>query len=169
MKKTKVMTTAKDTFELAGEDTEVVDSFHLIGIKHRAWQRLQRRNQQGRIILGRMAMAALDKIWKDKNIKTLTKCGLVKALVFPVALYGSESWKGLERSRMLEMGEGKRERRKPRKRWLDAVKSTTGLTLIETGGQGTGQGGLEVKEVVRGRSQPEDTRWQGDLSIYLSV
>ena len=195
MKKTKVMTTAKDTntFELAGEDIEVVDSFTFLGSNIERGGDCKEEISR-RIILGRTAMAALDKIWKDKNIKTLTKCRLVKALVFPVALYGSETWtprkaedkrldafeqwcwrrmlripwtakrtnesvrhqvnatttlattvlkqkltyfghvvraEGLESSVMLGMGEGKRERGRPRTRWLDAVKSTTGLTLLE--------------------------------------
>ena len=55
-----------------------------------------------RLALGRAAMAALNKIWKDKNISTQTKIRLVKALVFPVVTYGCETWtvKKYEQSRI---------------------------------------------------------------------
>ena len=42
--------------------------------------------------LGRAAMIGLSKIWKDKDLKIAVKCRLVKALVFPVASYRSETW-----------------------------------------------------------------------------
>ena len=45
-----------------------------------------------RLALGRVAMTGLDKIWKDKDITITTKCRIVNALVFPVVLYGCESW-----------------------------------------------------------------------------
>ena len=43
--------------------------------------------------LGRTAMSGLTKIWKDKDVTKQTKRRLVNALVFPFAMYGSESWK----------------------------------------------------------------------------
>ena len=45
-----------------------------------------------RLALGRAAMTGLSKIWKDKDITITTKCRTVNALVFPVVLYGCESW-----------------------------------------------------------------------------
>ena len=45
-----------------------------------------------RLALGRAAMTGLNKIWKDKDIIMTTKCRIVNALVFPVVLYGCESW-----------------------------------------------------------------------------
>ncbi len=45
-----------------------------------------------RLALGRAAMTGLNKIWKDKDITITTKCRIVNALVFPVVLYGCESW-----------------------------------------------------------------------------
>ena len=45
-----------------------------------------------RLALGRAAMTGLTKIWKDKDITITTKCRIVNALVFPVVLYGCESW-----------------------------------------------------------------------------
>ncbi len=45
-----------------------------------------------RLALGRVAMKGLNKILKDKDITITTKCRIVNALVFPVVLYGCESW-----------------------------------------------------------------------------
>ena len=45
-----------------------------------------------RLILGRKAMTNLDSILKSKDIALSTKAHLVKAVVFPVVMYGCESW-----------------------------------------------------------------------------
>ena len=42
--------------------------------------------------MGRSAMGGLTKIWKDRGITLRTKIRLVKALVFPIVLYGAEYW-----------------------------------------------------------------------------
>ena len=54
-----------------------------------------------RLLLGRKAMTNLDSIFKSRDI-TLPKVSLVKAMVFPVVLYGCESWtvKKAERRRI---------------------------------------------------------------------
>ena len=44
------------------------------------------------LLLGRKAMANLDSILKSRDITLLTKVHLVKAVVFPVVMYGCESW-----------------------------------------------------------------------------
>ena len=44
------------------------------------------------LLLGRKAMTNLDTILKNRGITLLTKVSLVKALVFPVVMYGCESW-----------------------------------------------------------------------------
>ena len=44
------------------------------------------------LLLGRKAMANLDSILKSRDITLLTKVHLVKAMVFPVVMYGCESW-----------------------------------------------------------------------------
>ena len=44
------------------------------------------------LLLGRKAMTNLDSILKSRNIALPTKVCLVKAMVFPVAMYGHESW-----------------------------------------------------------------------------
>ena len=45
-----------------------------------------------RLLLGRKVMTNLDSIFKSKEITLSTKVRLVKAMVFPVVLYGCESW-----------------------------------------------------------------------------
>ena len=54
------------------------------------------------LLLGRKAMTNLDSILKSRDITLPTKVRLVKALVFPVVMYGSESWtiKKAERQRI---------------------------------------------------------------------
>ena len=44
------------------------------------------------LLLGRKVMTNLDSIFKSKDITLLTKVHLVKAMVFPVVMYGCESW-----------------------------------------------------------------------------
>ena len=55
-----------------------------------------------RLLLGRKVMTSLDSIFKSRDITLPTKVCLVKALVFPVVLYGCESWtvKKAERRRI---------------------------------------------------------------------
>ena len=63
-----------------------------------------------RLLLGRKAMTNLDSILKNRDITLLTKVHLVIALVFPVVMYGCESWtiKKVECSRIdtVECGVG---------------------------------------------------------------
>ena len=44
------------------------------------------------VLLGRKAMTNLDSILKSRDITLLTKVHIVKAMVFPVVMYGCESW-----------------------------------------------------------------------------
>ena len=44
------------------------------------------------LLLGREAMTNLDSIFKSRDINLLTKGHLVKAIIFPVVMYGCESW-----------------------------------------------------------------------------
>ena len=55
-----------------------------------------------RLLIGRKVMTNLDSIFKSRNITLLTKVCLVKAMVFPVVMYGCESWtvKKAERRRI---------------------------------------------------------------------
>ena len=47
---------------------------------------------KGRLLLGRKVMSNLDSIFKSRYITLPTKVRLVKAMVFPVVMYGCESW-----------------------------------------------------------------------------
>ena len=47
---------------------------------------------KGRLLLGRKAMTNLDSIFKSRDITLPTNVHLVKAMVFPVVMYGCESW-----------------------------------------------------------------------------
>ena len=55
-----------------------------------------------RLLLGRKVMTKLDSILKSRDITLPTKVGLIKAMVFPVVMYGCESWtvKKAERQRI---------------------------------------------------------------------
>ena len=53
-----------------------------------------------RLLLGRKVMTNLDSIFKIRDITLPTKLRLVKAMVFPVVMYGCESWKKAERRRI---------------------------------------------------------------------
>ena len=59
-----------------------------------------------RILLGRKVMSNLDSIFKSRDITLPTKVCLVKAMVFPVVMYGCESWtvKKAERQRIDALG-----------------------------------------------------------------
>ena len=62
----------------------------------------------GHLLLGRKAMTSLDIILKSRDITLSTKVRLVKAMVFPVVMYGCESWtiKKAEHQRILNCGVG---------------------------------------------------------------
>ena len=92
LSKTKIMSTAPlQNFQVNGDSIEVVRNFQFLGvtITHDA---LCESEVKRRLCLGRKAMTGLTKIWKDKNISLQTKIKLVNALVFPVVLYGCETW-----------------------------------------------------------------------------
>ena len=92
LKKTKVMSTEEiDEFEVDGEKVGVVREFVLLGANIDD-SGSSKGEPLRRFALGRAAMTGLNKIWKDKDITITTKCRIVNALVFPVVLYGCESW-----------------------------------------------------------------------------
>ena len=61
-----------------------------------------------RLLLGRKVMTTLDSIFKSRDITSSTKVHLVKAMVFPVVMYGCESWtvKKAERRRIYALNCG---------------------------------------------------------------
>ena len=77
--------------EIDGETEEAVSDFIFGGSKitadHDCSHEIKRR-----LLLGRKVMTKLDSICKSRDISLPTKVRLVKALVFPVVMYGCESW-----------------------------------------------------------------------------
>ena len=70
---------------------ETVSDFSFLGSKITADGDCSHETKR-RLLLGRKAMTNLDSIFKSKDITLLTKVRLVKAMVFPVVMYGCESW-----------------------------------------------------------------------------
>ena len=92
IKKTKVMSNAGlSSFRTSGGDIEVVQKFNLLGAVLEEEGTCSSEVNR-RMALGRAVMIGLSRIWKDRNIRLVTKSRLVKALVFPVATYGCEAW-----------------------------------------------------------------------------
>uniref|UniRef100_A0A803T3S3 Reverse transcriptase domain-containing protein n=1 Tax=Anolis carolinensis TaxID=28377 RepID=A0A803T3S3_ANOCA len=90
IKKTKIMaTTPIDNWQIEGENVEAVTDFIFLGTKITADADC---SQEIRILLGRRAMANLDKIVKSRDITLAMKARIVKAMVFPIVTYGCESW-----------------------------------------------------------------------------
>ena len=74
-----------------GETVETVADFIFLGSKITADGDCSHEIKR-RLLLGRKAMTNLDSILKSRDITLPTKVQLVKAMVFPVVMYGCESW-----------------------------------------------------------------------------
>jgi len=85
-----------------GETMETVRDFILGGSKITADGGDCSHEIKRRLLLGRKVMTNLDSIFKSRDITLPTKVRLVKAMVFPVVMYGCESWtvKKAERQRI---------------------------------------------------------------------
>ena len=79
------------SWEINGETVETVVDFILGGSKITADVDCSHEIKR-RLLLGRKAMTKLDSIFKSRDITLPTKVPLVKAMVFPVVIYGFESW-----------------------------------------------------------------------------
>ena len=79
------------SWEIDGETVGKVSDFILGGSKITADGDCSHENKR-LLLLGRKVMTNLDSIFKSRDITLLTKVRLVKAMVFPVAMYGCESW-----------------------------------------------------------------------------
>ena len=73
------------------ETVETVSDFIFLGSKITADGDCSHEIKR-RLFLGRKVMPNLDSILKSRNVTLLTKVCLVKAMVFPVVMYGCESW-----------------------------------------------------------------------------
>ena len=91
IQKTKIMASSPITsWQIDGETVETVTDFILGGSKITADGDCLHEMKR-RLLLGRKAMTNLDSILKSRDIVLLTKIRIVKAMVFPVIMYGCES------------------------------------------------------------------------------
>ena len=89
------------SWEIDGETVKTVSHFIFEGSKITAYGDCSHEIKR-HLLLGRTVMTNLDSILKSRDITLPTKVHLVKAMVFPVVMYGCESWtvKKAERQRI---------------------------------------------------------------------
>ena len=103
IQKTKIMAYGPITsWEIDGETVETVSDFNFWGSKITADGDCSHGIKR-HLLLGRKVMTYLDSIFKSRDITLPTKARLVKAIVFPVVMYGCDSWtiKQAERRRII--------------------------------------------------------------------
>ena len=92
IQKMKIMASSPITsWQVDGETVETVSEFIFLGSKITADGDCSHEIKR-RLFLGRKVMTNLDSILKNRDITLPTKVHLVKAMVFPVVMYGCESW-----------------------------------------------------------------------------
>ena len=92
IQKTKIMASSPITsWQIDGETVETVADFIFWGSKITADGDCTHEIKR-HLLLGRKVMTILDSIFKSRDITLPTKVCLVKAMVFPVVMYGCESW-----------------------------------------------------------------------------
>ena len=92
IQKTKIMASGPVTsWQIDRETVETVTDFIFLGSKITADGDCSHEIKR-RLLLGRKVMTNLDSILKSRDITLSTKVHLVKAMVFPVVMYGCESW-----------------------------------------------------------------------------
>ena len=102
IQKTKIMASSPITsWQIDGETVETVTDFNFLGSKITADGDCSHEIKRC-LLLGRKTMTYLDSILKSRDITLPTKVHLVKAMVFPIVMYGCESWttKKAERQRI---------------------------------------------------------------------
>ena len=92
IQKTKIMTSGPITsWQIDGETMETVTDFIILGSQITADGDCSHEIKR-RLLLGRKVMTSLDSIFKSRDITLPTKVHLVKAMVFPIVIYGCKSW-----------------------------------------------------------------------------
>ena len=79
------------SWQIDGETVETVRDFIFLGSRITADGDCSHETKR-RLLLGSKAMTNIDSILKSRDVTLPTKVHLVKAIVFPVAIYGCESW-----------------------------------------------------------------------------
>ena len=99
IQKTKIIASGPITlWEIDGETLETVSDFIFLDSKITADGDCSHESKR-RLFLGRKVMTNVDSILKSRDISLSTKVCLVKAMVFPVVMYGCESWTGKKAER----------------------------------------------------------------------
>ena len=92
IQKTKIMAASPITsWQIDGKTVETVSDFIFLGSKITADGDCSHEIKR-RLLLGRKIMTNLDSIFKSRDITLPTKVHLIKGMVFPVVMYGCESW-----------------------------------------------------------------------------
>ena len=92
IQKTKIMAFGSNTsWQIGWETVKTVTDFIFLGSKITADGDCSHEIKR-RLLLGRKATTSLDRVLKSRDITLMTKIRLVKAMVFPVVMYGCESW-----------------------------------------------------------------------------
>ena len=92
IQKTKIMASNPITsWQIDGETIKTVPDFIFLGSKITADGDCSHEIKRC-LLLGRKAMTKLDRVLKSRDMTLLTKVRIVKAMVFPVVMYGCESW-----------------------------------------------------------------------------
>ena len=92
IQKTKIIASGPITsWEIDGETVETVLDYMFLGFKITADGDCSHEIKR-RLLLGRRVMTNLDSILKSRDVTLPTKACIVKAMVFPVVMYGRESW-----------------------------------------------------------------------------
>ena len=92
IQKTKILASGPITsWQIDGQTVETVADFIFLGSKITAGGDCSHEIKR-RLLLGRKVMSNLDSILKSRDITLPTKVRLVKPMVFPVVMYGCESW-----------------------------------------------------------------------------
>ena len=92
IQKTKIRASSPNTsWQIDGETSETMADFIFLGSKITADGDCSHEIKR-RLLLGRKVMTKLDSILKSRDITLPTKVHLVKSMVFPVVMYGCESW-----------------------------------------------------------------------------
>ena len=92
IQKTKILASGPITsWQIDGETMEIVTDFIFLGSKITVDGACSHGIKR-RLLLGRKAMTNLDSILKSRDVTLPTKVHLVEAMVFPVVMYGCESW-----------------------------------------------------------------------------
>ena len=92
IQKTKIIASVPITsWQIDGETVETVTDFIFLGSKITVDDDCSHEIKR-HLLLGRKAMTNLDRVLKSRDITSLTKVCIAKAMVFPVVMYGCESW-----------------------------------------------------------------------------